>query len=96
MFWYWETVDWTATTVTRTFYAGTVGVTQRHCSDLKLTRNIYSIYSELMSVVDPLYTAVKRMKGEVERSDPPDWEVSEMVSSSNCGLPWTEYTDRGG
>ena len=42
MFWYWETVDWTTTTVTRTLDTGTVRVTQRHCSDLKLGTQIFT------------------------------------------------------
>ena len=39
MFWYWETMYRTTTTITRTLDTGTVGVTQRHGSDLKLQSN---------------------------------------------------------
>ena len=52
MFWYWETVDWTTTTVTRTLNTGTVGVTQRHCSDLKLAAQIFIGKMKLDTTVD--------------------------------------------
>ena len=67
MFWYWETMDWTTTTVTRTLYTGTVGVTQRHCSDLKLTIQILrvkgwcTLYSEATLTQ---HCTVYRLKGE--------------------------------
>ena len=61
MFWYWETMDWTTTTVTRTLYTGTVGVTQRHGSDLKLTiqilRGLVLVYCE--STLTQHYCSVK-------------------------------------
>ena len=40
MLWYWQTMDWTAATVTRTLDTGTVGMAKRHCSDLKLASKI--------------------------------------------------------
>ena len=61
MFWYWETMDWTTTTITRTLDTGTVGVTQRHRSDLKLTiqilRGLVLVYCE--STLTQHYCSVK-------------------------------------
>lgn len=68
-------MDWTTTTVTRTLYTGPVGVTQRHCSDLKLTRQI-CIYSKLRDGVQctlTVHCTVQDIKGEGDLTSGLGW-----------------------